>query len=128
MLKKLTDGNLSDFEILVIGTKWSLRLDFLKITSWDRSKSAPRSSFLNIQRTLVFLKLLSLSQCRKISQRVRIIFENHIFPNWKQKIHFWKKISFFSKKFHRAEKGTFLELHFLKPKSAMKAGGCPLAK
>ena len=56
-------------------------------TSRDRPKSAPRSSFLNMQRTL-FSNVYHFLSAEKYPQRIRIRLRNHVFPNWKQKIHF----------------------------------------
>ena len=66
------------------------------VTSWDRPKSANRSIFLNKQRTL-FLNFYHVLSAKK-PERIRIRLGNHIFPNWKQKIHFSKKKSFFFQK------------------------------
>ena len=86
----------------------------------DGPKSTPSSSFLDMQRTLL-LNVYHFS-VPKIPQRIRIRLGNHVFPNWKQKIHF-------SGKSHMPKSNFQLKKQpVLKPKSAVKAGGHPLTK
>ena len=48
-----------------------------------------KTEFLKYAKDTI-AKISSISQCRKISERIRIRLANHIFPNWKQNILFLK--------------------------------------
>ena len=65
----------------------------------------------------IFIKLLPISQCRKIPHEVRLILGYHFFPNWKQ------KKSFFQITFERVAKCQLrlglAKLIFLKRKLAV---------
>ena len=71
--------------------------------------------------------LLSFSQCQKIPQRIRIGLGNHIFTNWKQKIHsqkiFFRKRLIVPKKILSAQ-GTTLS----QAESLYKSGWYSLTK
>ena len=50
------------------------------------------------------VEILSILQCRKIPEGIRIRLENNFLANWKQKTFFKKKLYFsFGKKSHSAE-------------------------
>ena len=55
-------------------------------TSRDLAEDGAPLKFLEYAKDIS--KLLSLSQCRKIPQRIRIRLGNRILPNWKQKNRF----------------------------------------
>ena len=92
-----TDNELSDFETEVVillklpyqtlapahDSKTLFNLLILFSTSRDRLKSALRSNFLNMQRTL-FLNVFTFS-VPKTPQMIRIRLENPIFAHWKHK-------------------------------------------
>ena len=64
--------------------------------SWHPAQVSKNEVSSNMQRTLI-LKLLSVSQCRKIPQEIRRRLGNHFSSNWKQKKSFffaWTKLNY----------------------------------
>ena len=59
--------------------------------SWHPAQVSKNEVSSNMQRTLI-LKLLSVSQCRKIPQEIRRRLGNHFSSNWKQKKSFFFRV------------------------------------
>ena len=91
---------------------YAIRVPNRIITSRDRPKSAPSSSFLTMQRTL-FSNVYHFLSAEK-TQEIRIRLWNHFYPAGnKNKNPFFGKIQFFMEKAHSAEKGTFSSKNYL---------------